>query len=80
MSNKHPNPIINQPRDFESEEIVGWFMIAFKDDPDHEYPFVVKKDGSILPEINNLNESSKLLFAKYLSDREFHHVNFIQNA
>lgn len=83
MAESHPNPLQHPPRDVEGEDIVGWFMIGFRStDPNHEYPFEVKKDGSILPMIDLVDGSPKLphLFWDYLADPDIHHVRFNQNC
>ena len=79
MSKAHPNPLARSPRDPELEAIVGWFMVAFEPDRDHEYPFVVKRDGSIMPELDELDASCKDMFRRYLADPKLSSVRFIQN-
>jgi hypothetical protein len=61
-------------------DIVGFFMIGFNDDPNHEYPFEVKQDGTILPMTNyqDGNPAYPQSFYKYLADPTLHHVRFIQ--
>lgn len=77
----HPSPLKYKPMDHDDHEIIGWFMVGFKDDPDHEYPFVVKRDGTILPELDlvDLEPSNQTMFYRYLADTTLHHVRFIQS-
>lgn len=60
--------------------IIGWFMVAFQADVDHEYPFMLLEDGRILPEIANEWDDMAGVFVKYINDPTFHHARFIKNA
>ena len=78
---KHPNPLLCKPIAPEDREIIGWFLIGFREDPDHEYSFVVKRDGTILPELDlvDLEPTNEAMFYQYLSDPNIHHVRFVQS-
>jgi hypothetical protein len=77
----HPHPLASPKRDIEGEDIIGWFLIGFNIDPDHEYSFDVYKDGKIYPQIPTLElEEKEKLFYKYLGDPDFHHVRFIKRT
>lgn len=76
-SKTHPSPITHKPRDPEAEKIVGYFLVAFNDNPDHEYPFDVRKDGSIWPQLDP-DPINRTMFSRYLADPNLHHVRFSQ--
>ena len=59
-------------------DIIGCFMVAFNRDPDHEYSFTVRNDGTILPTHLKDSQSNKTLFYEFLQDPDLHHVLFIQ--
>jgi hypothetical protein len=81
-SKLHPHPLKNRPRDPELEEIVGWFMVGFNDNPDHEYSFQVSKDGTIAPQLDLVDSepTCRLTFFRYIAERELHHVRFVQRT
>ena len=60
VDTKRPGtPIIKiRVRDPEWESLIGWFMVGFQDDPDHEYEFNVRVRGTILPDIAEQTPSS----------------------
>ncbi len=79
----HPSPFSYRKRPvLQNEEVVGYFMVAFNDDPDHEYPFALYKDGTILPELDLMEALPKdrTMFARYLGDPTFHHLRYSQQV
>lgn len=77
----HPSPFAYQKRAILSNpDAVGWFLVAFNPDPNHEYPFILHRDGTILPEIDliEVTPNDRETFARYLADPELHHVGFVQ--
>lgn len=64
------------------ENAIGWFDVSFRVDPNHRYTFVLRKDGTILPDIidpSDVAESDELIFAKFCSDPDLFQVTFFQN-
>jgi len=59
-------------------KVIGCFMISFKDDPNHEYPFLLHDDHSIVPDVENHFKLDKSVFFNYLADPDFYNVRFIQ--
>ena len=75
------HPLPKKPRDLESEQIVGWFMVAFEDAPDHEYSFAVNANGDILAEGLDLDfRENKIVFPKMLAEQNLRSVRYIQNT
>ena len=75
-------PLKTQPSELEFANVVGWFMVGFQADPNHEYSFTVQRDGAILPEtaIQENNPNCHTLFQELLADPNLHHVRFIQKT
>ncbi len=83
MSRPHPSPFAYRKRPVLVEPgVVGWFLVSFKPDPDHEYTFNAYEDGSILPDIDRTDreERCRTLFAEYLADPDFHAVRFVRQT
>jgi hypothetical protein len=78
----HPTPFDYPVKNPELDEIVGWFMIGFNADPDHEYSFAVRKDNTILPELDLIGEEKKMttMFFDYLKAPDFHHVRYLPRS
>ena len=78
---RHPSPFSYSLReDLEVDEnIVGWFLVSFTNDVNHEYPFEVHKSGDILPVsfVTNETVGDQQIFIKYLTDPTLHSVTFI---
>lgn len=77
----HPNPLASPVRNVEMENQIGWFDLAFKEDPDHWYTFAVYNNGLIVPTIaraDDLEPLNLLTFFHYLADKNLCMVKFTQ--
>lgn len=77
-----PLPLTYPIRDFGNEDVIGYFLVAFNPDYNHEYPFIAYKNGKVFPELNFAgtprSADEEFIFSKFLADPMLHHVRFIQ--
>jgi hypothetical protein len=79
MSASHPSPFSYQDRNEVDENIIGWFMVSYNNDPNHEFSYTVYKDGKILRDYDFfMDDRDPLMFFLTLSDKNIHTIRFVQ--